>query len=386
MTAVADLTGELVAMPSPSGDEGSVLERCAAVLDEAGLAVSRDRLGNVLATAGVGRPRILFDGHADTVAPNRGWSRDPYRSEQVNGDLFGLGAVDMKGPIAALMLGVGDAVERNAVQGSVAISISTLEEVLEGATLASAVEAFEPDWVVIAEPSGLRLMTAQRGRAEITVMIEGKAAHAAFPEQGQNALLGATEFLAALKHREEPNDPELGPGILVPTEAFTDPLPGISVVPSACRIRLDRRTLPGETEGDVLGELEPALDAARRTGTRAQAVLTQGPVETYTGLKLDERRFLPAWRTPTEAPLSTAAEEALSEALGEVHRSHYAFCTNGSLTAGRLGLPTIGFGPGDPEQAHQADEHIAIAELEHGRRGFAALAGMTNREGQWKNS
>jgi putative selenium metabolism hydrolase len=385
MIGVAELTSELVAMPSPSGAEGPVLDRCTELLSEAGLSVSRDRMGNVIAVSGHGRPRILFDGHADTVAPNPGWTRDPYRAVQSDGTLCGLGTVDMKGPIAALILGVADAVAKEKVRGTIGVSVSTLEEVFEGATLAAAVEAFEPDWVVIAEPSGLNLMTAQRGRAELTVTVTGRAAHAAFPEHGQNALVGATAFLQALADLSEPSDAELGPGILVPTEACTEPFPGISVVPSACRIRLDRRTLPDETEDSVLRQLAPALEAAANFGTPARVVVTDGPVETYTGLTLDGPRFLPAWRTPAEAPLVVAAGRALSAALGKIDRSHYAFCTNGSLTAGRLGLQTVGFGPGDPGQAHQADEHVSIDELERAQGGFAALAAMTYEDGRCRS-
>jgi acetylornithine deacetylase/succinyl-diaminopimelate desuccinylase-like protein len=219
-------------------------------------------------------------------------------------------------------------------------------------------------------------MLAQRGRAEITVEVEGVGAHAAFPERGVNALDAAAAFLCTLEGRDEPTAPVLGPGILVATEATTEPMPGVSVVPSRARLRLDRRTLPGETAADVLAELEPALGAARAGGAKATARITAGAVTTYTGRELEGERFLPAWAIPADHSLARAAHAALTAALGSVERSHWGFCTNGSLTAGALGIPTVGFGPGDPEQAHQADEHIEIAHLERARTGFAALAAI----------
>jgi putative selenium metabolism hydrolase len=375
---VASLTAELIALPSPSGREGPVLDRCERALADGGLRVERDRLGNVLAVAGSGSPRTLFDAHADTVAPNPGWTRDPHAGERDGDVLFGLGAVDMKGPLAALVLGVCDAAASGRLRGTVAVSVSTLEEVLEGATLAAAIDAFGPDRVVIAEPSDLRLATAQRGRAEIEVVIDGVAAHAAFPERGISALEAAAAFVGALSERQEPEDAELGRGILVATELRTEPSPGISVVPSRALVRLDRRTLPGEARAQVLAELEPALAAARATGARASARLTSGAVRTYTGTTLDEERFLPAWRLAPDDGWAREAHAALDATLGGVARTHYAFCTNGSLTAGARGIPTIGFGPGATDQAHRADEHVSIADLERGRRGYAALAGMTH--------
>ncbi len=367
---------ELLSIPSPSGRERDACERCAEELRALGFEVETDLYGNVLGTIGPDGPRLLFDGHIDTVAPSAGWSRDPYEPGVEEGRLHGLGAVDMKGPIAAMIYGISDAARRGALHTSVAVSLSTLEEVAEGAALRPLVERLKPDRVVIAEPSGLQLMLAQKGRAELELEVHGRAAHAAFPAQGASALMGAVRVLSALDDRNAPADEELGAAILVATEAITDPLPGISVVPSRCKVRLDRRTLPGETEDTVLAEIEPFLEAARTEGARAMASIADGQVTSYTGHGLAARRFLPAWRLAPTHHFAVAATAALEEALGAVRQSFYGFCTNGSLTAGSLGIPTIGFGPGDPERAHQADEFIDVADLERGRRGFCALASI----------
>jgi putative selenium metabolism hydrolase len=373
---VLDFARELVSIPSPSGGEGEACQRCAEELRSLGFDVEVDDHGNVLGIIGGPGPRLLFDGHVDTVAPNLGWTRDPYAPTVQDGRLYGLGAVDMKGPIAAMIHGVSDAARAGRLEVTVGVSVSTLEEVAEGAALAAVVDDFHPDAVVIAEPSGLQLMLAQKGRAELELTVRGVAAHAAFPERGASALLGAVRILTALEARVQPVDDELGAAILVATEAVTDPLPGISVVPSGCRVRLDRRTLPGESDADVLGELEPFLAAAGDLGTTATAAITEAPVTTYTGRAIPARRFLPAWRLDRAHPLAESAASALREALGGVRLSFYRFCTNASLTAGRRSIPTIGFGPGDSEMAHQADEWIALEALERGRRGFAALAGL----------
>lgn len=260
----------LVATPSLSREEGHAVALCAEEMRRLGYDVELDDAGSALGVLGSGPRRLLFDGHADTVAANPGWTRDPHGAELEDGRLYGLAATDMKGSLAALIHGVADAARAGELSATIGVSITTLEEVIEGATLAPVVERFQPDAVVVAEPSLCRLTLAQKGRAEIVVEVEGRAAHAAFPERGANALIGAAAILVALEEREAPSDPELGQGILVPTEAVTEPFPGVSIVPSRCCIRLDRRTLPGESEEAVLAELE-AFSGGRCSRGRASA-------------------------------------------------------------------------------------------------------------------
>jgi putative selenium metabolism hydrolase len=366
---VIDLLMALVSTPSLSGEEGSVVAMCAEAMRDLGFDVSTDAAGNAVGVIGSGPRRILFDGHADTVAANPRWTRDPHDARVDADRVWGLGSTDMKGPIAALIHGVADAARDGTLRCTAAVSISTLEEVMEGAALAPVVESFRPDAVVIAEPSGSRVTLAQKGRAEIIVEVEGRAAHAAFPELGANAVDGAAAVLVALGDRPVPEDAELGAGVLVVTEAVSDPVPGVSVVPSRMCLRLDRRTLPGEQPSAVLDELGPYLQAASRAGCRATAELSEGVVTTYSGAVLPARRFLTAWKADRGHPFVAAALAALDE--GPPAR----FCTNGSLTAD-LGIPTVIYGPGDPEHAHQADESITLEQLVAGRRGFAALASL----------
>ncbi len=367
--ALIDLLIALVSTPSVSGDEEAVVGLCAQAMRELGYDVEIDAAGNALGVIGSGPNRILFDGHADTVAPNPAWTREPHQATMTDDRVWGLGATDMKGPLAAVIHGVADAARDGTLRCTAGVSISTLEEVIEGAAFGHVVEAFGPDAVVIAEPSSSRLALAQKGRAEVMVDVEGRAAHAAFPDLGANALEGAAAVVVALQQRPVPQDEDLGAGVLVATEAVSEPVPGISIVPARMRMRLDRRTLPGETAEEVLAELAPYLEAASDSGCRARAELSEGEVSTYTGVALPARRFLPAWKADRRHPFVAGAVAALPEG------SPAHFCTNGSLTAAR-GIPTVIFGPGNPEDAHQADESISHAELAAGRLGFAALAAM----------
>jgi putative selenium metabolism hydrolase len=366
VAGVIDLLRELVATPSLSGDEADVASICETALRRGGFDVEIDALGNVVGVRGDSGPLLLFDAHSDTVAPGDGWTREPYHPAVVDGRMYGRGTTDMKGPIAALIHGVSRAHPANRV----AISITTLEETAEGATLAPVCDALAPDAVVIAEPSACVPALAQKGRAELLVRVAGRIAHAAFPGQGHSALLDAARLLLAAEARPAVSDDQLGEALLVPTEATSFPRPGISVVPDRCELRFDRRLLPGEDRESVLDELHGLCAAAR---VNATVELTAGPVTTYTGVELRPQRWLPAWRTPPGAPLARAA----SKALGSTAVTAYRFCTNGSATAAR-GIPTIGYGPGLTELAHQPDEWISLEHLNIAAAGYTALAEMTD--------
>jgi putative selenium metabolism hydrolase len=360
----------LVAISSVSGDERNVVDSCAEEMKSLGLAVEVDRAGNVLGIAGTGRPHLLFDAHADTVAASTDWTRDPLAADIADGRLYGLGALDIKGSLAAMIYGIADAVRTGGVPGTVGVSVSTCEEVIEGAALAHVVDRFAPDAAVIVEPSNGRMALAQRGRAELVIEIEGHGAHAAYPERGINALVAAAKIVAGLEARPVPHDDELGDGILVATEIRSEPYPGVSIVPSRSRLRLDRRLLPGESAELVIAELEPYLAPARALGAKATVRLSSFTVETYTGVALDGQRFFAAWRADREQPFLTAARALLS-----VGRPA-AFCTNASETVAR-GIPTLILGAGDPGLAHQPDEYVEVADLESARAAYATLASLS---------
>src|SRR5262249_55049593 len=102
--------------------------------------------------------------------------------------------------------------------------------------------------------------------------------------------------------------------------------------------------------------------------------LVEATFATWTGAELTAPEFAAAWWTPEDSTLVHAATTALTDAGLDPTPTHYSFCTNGSLSAGELGIPTIGFGVGVESMAHQIDEHVTIESLCAGARGFGALA------------
>jgi acetylornithine deacetylase/succinyl-diaminopimelate desuccinylase-like protein len=163
--------------------------------------------------------------------------------------------------------------------------------------------------------------------------------------------------------------------VLVLTDVISRPYPGLSVVPDRCTATYDRRTLPGESEEDVLAPIRQAVARALAGGeAQGTVLLAEDDFQTYTGAHVRAPNFAPAWYLePDSAPVRLLAG-ALEGAGLPLRFTHYAFCTNGSATAGRLGIPTVGFGPGAQEMAHRVDEQVQIEQLGGAARGYAAIA------------
>jgi putative selenium metabolism hydrolase len=356
----------LVRTSSPSGREGAVAEIVRAESERLGYSVEIDALGNVIGTfdAGPG-PCVLFDAHMDTVGVSdaSAWSFAP-TGELTGGRLYGRGAMDMKGPLAALIHGVAAA---GISCGRVVVSASIAEEMIEGFATAEVARRVRPDVAVICEATALRVAVGQRGRAELVVSVHGRPTHSSRPELGVNALEAMADVLRAAREIELPSHSELVGAILVPTEIVSRPCPALSVVPDFCQAIFDRRTLPGEREPDVVGQLQTVAEAAVAPhGATVEVAIGVDHFDSYSGAPVEAPNFAAAWFTPPE--LAATAIDAL-----RAEPMHWLFCTNGSGTAA-LGIPTLGFGPGDPSLAHRVDEYIELDELHAGARGYATLA------------
>jgi putative selenium metabolism hydrolase len=374
--AVTELALRLVAKNSLSGDEGGAAEVLGDELTRLGFATETDEYGNVIGTLEFGPgPTILFDAHLDTVPVSDAdrWAHDP-GGELADGRLFGRGAVDTKGPLAACVRGVA-ALRGHHGAGRVVVSGTVAEELVEGPVLQRVAQRIQPDAVVICEPSGGSIMIGQRGRAEIIVEVQGESCHSAYPQAGSNAVEVMADLIVALRTLPLPTHPQLGPAILVLTDVLSRPYPSLSVVPGGCVATFDRRTLPGETADDVLAPIDAlARELSASYGAQAQAHIAVDKLTTYTGAELHAPNFAPAWITPRDAPLVTAAVAGLQAAGMPAELRHYAFCTNGSGSAGVLGIPTLGFGPGREDAAHTTDESITIQDLLAGAQSYTALA------------
>jgi putative selenium metabolism hydrolase len=369
-------TQALIRTPSISGDESAVVD---VILREM-RAVRfdgfwRDDYGSavgVILGAEPG-PTLLLCGHCDTVGIAAGvdWRHDPFGGEVEDGWIYGRGAADMKGALAAMIHAAGG-VDRSKLAGRVIVAATVMEENLEGAALQAIMDGIRPDFVVIGEATGLNLNRGGRGRAEIHLETIGRPAHSSNPEVGRNAVLDMLPVVAAAAALPVHSDPLLGPAICALTDIISDPYPAYSVIPSRCRATYDRRLLPGETMEAVLAEFRQ-LAAAGNPGTELRVRIAAGAHRTYTGQTLRGPKFLSAWTFPEDHPFVAAALRGLQLTGLEPSFGAYRFCTDAAYSAGTAGVPTIGFGPGREQDAHVVDEALSLDELVAAERGYRGI-------------
>ncbi|MFF0746753.1 M20/M25/M40 family metallo-hydrolase [Streptomyces sp. NPDC004111] len=380
-SALVALARQLASTPSESGNEKQAIELVADAMRTAGLQVTVDRSGNAIGTIGRGEPgapRLLIDGHIDSIPlhSEQSWRVDPFGGVIEGDRLYGLGICDQKASIAAAIYGVAS--QRGVLAdspGLVAVVASVGEENMEGAALSEAVEAVGPSVVITTEPNDTRLAVGQRGRAKVELEVVGRACHAGHVKQGINAAEALAAVITMLREAERPHHPQLGYRDVTCIDVTSWPYPSVSTVPGQALARFDARFLPGETE-------ESLHQLIRDTAAKALAGWAEAPTvtvrtvmadfTTYTGVRYEVGEFAAAWWT--EGPVVASAQQALAAAGLDPTPMSYSFCTNGSYTAGKLKIPTLGFGVGEEHIAHQANEYVTLTSLRRGAQGLAALA------------
>jgi putative selenium metabolism hydrolase len=346
-----------------------------------------DDQGNVIGKiCGKGHGKIvLLDGHIDTVevSDRSKWQHGPFDAEIDNGRIYGRGAADMKGALCAMICAAGWLAQDNRPEGDVYVTGTAMEEIAEGCSLAHILKDVPADIVVIGEATMLNLNIGQRGRGEIMVRTKGKPAHSSNPEVGVNAVYKMMSLLQQIREIPVKRHEVLGDGIMELTDIISSPYPGASVVPELCSVTFDRRLLIGETEESVLEQIREKIAQLKNEDNQfdAEAFIAGMDLEFYTGYKTSHSKFAPAWCLDREkhAALIDTALSALRGTGLDPAVSSYKFCTNGSASAGQLGIPTIGFGPCAESQAHVVDEYIEIAQLEQAALGYYALIGALAR-------
>lgn len=379
----AELTaflGRLVRTPSLSSQEDQVAQLLVRELRKVGVKnVQVDRIGNVVARIGPGTgPMLLYNGHMDTVdVTNRAaWDYDPWAGTVEEGLLYGIGACDMKASLAAMVYGVKRLLDANiALNGDLVLAFVVQEEPCEGAAMRVLVEEekVRPDWVVLGEPTDLKISRGQRGRVELRVTARGRSSHAAQPENGKNAIYAAMRLIfgVELLSGNLAEDRFLGPGSLTTTQIESS-APSRNAVPDQCWFYIDRRLTLGESETRALAEIQSVIV---REGVPATVEITQYEGVSYTGYNLRMRSVFPPWALPAEHPLLQTAVASLRQSLGyRPAVTHWAFSTDGVYTMGHANIPTIGFGPGNPEHAHSPNEHVRLDHVHQAASAYAQLA------------
>ena len=379
-TDLATFLRDLVQIPSPSTQEGAVAERIIAEMRRLGFRdVCLDHVGNVIGWVGPGHgPMLMLNGHMDTVrvSDTKAWRRPPFGAEVEDGVLYGIGACDMKGGLAAMIYGArllhGAGVP---LKGDVVVACVVQEEECEGLGSRVLIEEYDlrPDWVVLGEPTNLDISRGQRGRLEMRLTTHGRSAHAASPRLGDNAIYTAARLVFGLEllAGQLGDDDFLGPGTLAVTD-ISSSASSRNAVPDRCELIIDRRLTLGENETMALAEVQRVI---AREGVQAEVEVTEYQATSHTGYTCRAREFYPAWVMAEDHPLVESGVQAVRAQLKRRPQvTRWDFSTEGVYTVGVAGIPSIGFGPGDPRHAHTADEHVRLADVYAAAEVYAQLA------------
>lgn len=369
---VTELCRRLIQSPSTSGQEGGTAAELKAFFEAKGFdGVHVDRYGSIIGWIKGNRPgpRLLFDGHIDTVPVGdpADWDHDPFAAEIADGKIYGRGTSDMKGAVAAMACAAANFAQETGrdFAGEIYIAGVVHEECFEGVA-AREISAFvKPDYVIIGEASQLNLKIGQRGRAEIVVETFGKPCHSANPEKGINAVYKMAKVIEAIRTLEPTHHPVLGDGILELTDIKSSPYPGASAVPEYCKATYDRRLLVGETKESVLAPIQALLERmmAEDPELKAAARYATGKEHCYTGNEIEGERFFPGWLYSEEDEFVQAVYRQLKDMGYAPEITRYNFCTNGSHYAGEAGIKTFGLGPSRENLAHTVNEYIELDQL-----------------------
>lgn len=378
---VIDLLRELIRTPSYIGlprQEEQVVNILVAYLAQQGIefAVEEIRPGrpNLLARIHGKKPsrHLLFCGHTDTVAPNAITTMDPFAAEIRDGRMYGRGAADMKGAIAAMAAALVALKKLPAFEKGEVTFAAVIDEEMESLGAEALVKSgLTAEGAIVGEPTGNQIAIGHKGLEWLEIEFLGKATHGGTPEKGVNAISAAARFARMVEEELAPafqsrRHPVLGaPTINLGTIHGGDQP---STVAARCCIQLDRRWVPGETITQVFGELQDILTRVR---------------EAMPGLSTELRRMPGGMATMVHGPLEIApdhalvraAQQARAEICGEAGTlTVFPAWTDAALLSREAKIPCIVCGPGDLSLAHSAEESIAIAEVEEAVKLYALTA------------
>ncbi len=374
----ANFLRDIIAIPSISCNEGPVIERIGSEMHAAGFdEVTVDPMGNILGRIGSGKHIIAMDGHVDTVGIGNpaNWNHDPFKGKVKNGIVYGRGAADMKGAMAAMVY-AGKIIKDLGLEEDYSLYVTgtVQEEDCDGLCWQYIIneDKIVPEIVIITEPTNLEIYRGQRGRMEFEVTTEGLSSHGAAPERGVNAIY---KIAPLIKEIEQLNgrlksDDFLGKGSIT-ISRIRSGSPSLNAVADMCAIYLDRRLTAGETLQTAQAEIE---NLSSFKMAEAKIIIPEYDVASYTGLHYKMQKYYATWTLSEDHPGLQIAKELYGSLFGrKALTGKWGFSTNGVSTAGIFNIPTFGFGPAHEIYAHTVEDQCPINHLTETMKFYAAF-------------
>jgi putative selenium metabolism hydrolase len=299
-----------------------------------------------------------------------------------NGVLYARGACDEKNSTPGMVYGLAIARDLGLLEGWTAYYFGNMEEWCDGIAPNSFVEVdpqIKPDFVVIGEPTKMQVYRGHKGRVEIKVVSKGKSAHAASNHLGDNAVYKLLPLMAGLRDMEpQLGDHEfLGHGKITLSDMQVK-TPSINAVPDEAVIYIDRRLTFGESKEDAIEQVRALIPLEHRESISVEEMFYDEP--SYTGFVFPVDKYFPAWALDESHRLVQVGQQARA-LLGLPHAptGKWDFSTNGTYWAGKAGIPSIGFGPGDEVTAHTVNEHVLLDDVVKATEFYALLPNLLSQ-------
>ncbi len=370
---------KLVQKPSMSGQEADVSALLQAEMDRLGFdRVWQDEAGNAIGwIQGGDGPSLMLNGHMDHVDAGDldHWLHPPFGGEIHDGELWGRGAADMKGALAAMVY-VGSVVRKlgASLPGDLYIS-GVVQEEVGGLGARHLARALPIQRAIIGEASGNHLRRGHRGRVELCACFEGRSVHASMPELGVNPHFSMGRFLAGLRAMNMATDPDYGASTVTPTRVVSEPL-SANVTPASLHLALDWRNVPGESPDEIVAKLDGVLARSLEPDCKGRVEVVTKDLVSFTGLQMTYPDTFPSFTTPADHPWLGEARSVLATVLGRsVEVGTWRFATDGGHFAAE-GATVLGFGPGDETLVHTVEERVPVEQLVEGLVGYTALSLM----------
>lgn len=357
---------------NPPGEELRAAEYIAHVLEGAGLEVeliehSPGRASTFARLRGSGRKSgLFFNGHIDTVPVGvETWLHDPFGGEIADGKIWGRGAADMKSGVVAQMMAMKILAQAKApLQGDLMLAATAGEEInsLGATALASRTDIGPVQAIFIAEPSSNELYIAEKGAFWIEITTHGQTSHGSMPDLGRNAVMMMVHLLDEFEKLEIPfeSHPLLG--------AFSRSVNTIAggiktnVVPDECVATVDMRTVPGQEHRMIFRKIEGLISELQKKDPALKA-------------SLRIMNDLPPLETPHADPNVVCFAEVISSITGKkIVPKGASYFTDGAVLVPALKAPLLICGPGNPDLAHQRNEHVEIDKLVESVKIYTLIA------------
>lgn len=339
------LLTNLLGIYSPSGKEEDIANFLAGEMKKLGFQVGVDAIGNVIGVVGEGEPTIFLCGHMDTVA-----GYVPLRVEE--GKIYARGAVDAKGPLAAMVMAAAQVAKEPGFKGKVLVASVVEEEATSRGVRHLIHEGIEADYAIFGEPSGVENITiGYKGQIQLKVTLKTQTGHSSTPWLYENALEKAYEVWEQIKNSYPPVEKQESPFQAV-TACLTKVSGGRanSVIPFESEIHIDIRIPPQFTSAQVFEEIQKVVAQYQANNPKVAVKATvEDSVEPFEVNK----------SSPLVHALSASVRKVLNKPATLLRKTGTG---DMNILGKAMNLLIVTYGPGDSHLDHTLDEHIIISE------------------------